>query len=731
MDRRKRERSSSATSSTDERRKKRRSPSPRSRGADNGDHYIPNYERDGYVPAPRRTGMAGGGGMGPDRGGYGNNVGFEMFNMYGKSNGGRMMEDPLELDYMVPFRQYAEFLKSKSRSSRQPEPDEEEMRKKYQTYKENFQSKILTSFFEEHKSSDWFREKYHPIDSKPLKDEINGRKRELFPVFLNELQQGRLDHVCFDDVAAKSSSTPAAPADPSADTEIGDADDAMLKASSSVNVDEASKTHLPPPIPVNGLFLKAVPPTVKREQISELFKSYEGFSHLALSDPRPDKKFYRLGWLVFREGTNLEKAMQDLNGKQIDDFVVSLAMHTHQSIRSRIIPLEFNTEARLETDLANARRLATALDVESGIQELEGKGCECLEARLTDVVFKTDEYREEVAEDEEKGDDQKPSSNVSERAHQISVKMMKKRLDLHIEYLRRVHWYDYYSGIEAAGPEDFNRRTWVYLRRPIPPGGVPPETNLNKYAKSDFQRLSERLDTRIVLRTLVLSDSWGGDDLLKLGGKDPEAELNRQLAAKHIAKVDTEKYRCKDCSKLFRGEEFVQKHIKAKHPRLAEEVAAEVEFFNSYVRDPNRVHYTYVQPPVQAPGAMGGAPGSFGDMSGMGSMMGAVAMGMQTGAGMGMMGIPSAMAAMGMGMPQMAMGMGWGNAFMSSMMAQSAAGMMMGSRGGRGGRIQSRLGPRPVRSSEPLPVDPRARTQRAYDDLDSAPKGDIGELNYD
>ena len=57
--------------------------------------------------------------------------------------------------------------------------------------------------------------------------------------------------------------------------------------------------------------------------ISEFFnflkmcKTIEGFQYLALSEPNPQKKFHRLGWIVFKEGTDMDVAYEKLNEKKV------------------------------------------------------------------------------------------------------------------------------------------------------------------------------------------------------------------------------------------------------------------------------------------------------------------------------------------------------------------------------------------------------------------------------
>jgi hypothetical protein len=102
-----------------DRRKRRRSPSPRG-----------GYERDG---------------------GYGGRHSGSSYDVYGGLSHIKKMEDPLNLDYLVSFRQFAEYTNYKSRDKL----DEDEVRRRFGEYKEKFHIKLLNNFFEEHKSAEW------------------------------------------------------------------------------------------------------------------------------------------------------------------------------------------------------------------------------------------------------------------------------------------------------------------------------------------------------------------------------------------------------------------------------------------------------------------------------------------------------------------------------------------------------------------------------------------------
>ncbi|KAJ3108590.1 hypothetical protein HDU96_007479 [Phlyctochytrium bullatum] len=721
-----RKRRDRSDSREDDRRKRRRSLSPRGPrgggGGPDGDHYIPNYDRDGYVPPPRFGGGGGGSGGG----------GYEPHGMNSGGNRGNRIDDPLELDYQLSFRQFVDFAKQKHRDSRSRDSlDDDEIRRRYQTYRDKYQVKILSAFVDEHKGSEWFREKYHPIESLPLKEEIASRKKTFYPKFIEELNLGKLDEITFDEIVTSSE-----PADEAKETKP--AVDAMetteggeeAKKEEGAAPTPSGATQTPTacpaisPLNLNALFVKSIPVNVKRHQILEMCKKVEGFLYLVVSDPRPDKKYSRLGWLVFDEKTNLEKAMDELNNKKSDDFTMSLAMHNNVGIRTKTLPAEFNSPERLERDLENAKRLVKALDQETGINNIDGGAVPAIESRLEEMVFSKAEYQE--AKDEERMDEDEhglATAGIDKLAEGPSAASVKKNLtaqtklllDVFIEYLRRVHWYDFYSGCEADGPEDFCRRAWVQLRKTAPASGAPAAEDTSKsnnrpYMKTEYQRISERLDSRVALRTLILSPgSWGGEELEKLGGKNPEAEIDSMLNQKFIAKIEAEKYRCKDCTKLFKGEEFVRKHIRLKHPEIVKTLRVDVDFYNAYVRDPNRVN------PWHAAGSNSNAFGGPMPPDGI-SVLPPISMGQP-----------------GMWPPQpppMMMGMDW--------MGGGAGGYYGGGGGGgRGGRhnMSARLGP-PIRNGnrgapppKNLPVDPRSRMR--YDDLD-APKGeDSIELDYD
>lgn len=147
-----------------------------------------------------------------------------------------------------------------------------------------------------------------------------------------------------------------------------------------------------------------------------------------------------------------------------------------------------------------------------------------------------------------------------------------------IHYMHKVHQYDYYSGLETNSPEDFHRRISVHLRRAITDAYVPKATPNEWLAK---------LDVRVNLRISYPVD--GSDEsMIKLGARSLEKVLDAFLSS-YVKKETEMKHRCVECQKLFKGDDYVKKHLKSKHPELTKVVTTDTLMFNSFMMDTGKV----------------------------------------------------------------------------------------------------------------------------------------------
>ncbi|KAJ3123678.1 hypothetical protein HK098_001710 [Nowakowskiella sp. JEL0407] len=505
-----RKRVSSRSDSRD--RKRYRSTSPRP----NQDYsYVPNYERDGYAPSRPRE----------------NDRDRDNRRRKDRNDG----QDPLKFDYILSKRQYIEFLQKKDRKK---EWDEGELNEKFVNYRDEFMKKVYEKFFTDNKDMAWFREKYHSVDSAPIREEVNARKREYGEKFLKELESGGIDSISFDEVEGSSKvAAAAAAADKQEDKDDKMDDDDIpadhmyveLQSKKSSDVEsEKVEIKIEP-----SVFIRNIPPNIKRSILMEQCKKTEGFKYLVLSDPFPTRKFIRVGWVVFEDDSKL----------LITDAEINFTLQHKVYKQTRLMPSQFNTKERIEMDANLIKSLAQTLD-----QQISFDGITAIENRLKSF-------------DSEKHD------------------IMKKTLDFYIEYLRRVHWYDYYTGHEAISPEDFLRRCPIQLRATASAATIVP--------------FPERKIELLTIRTKIRTSFPTGEELVKLGGKLADDEQIKQ----RIVRVSEGRFRCpiETCKKLFKAEEFLVKHIRGNpstkvlgHPDLVKEIETEVDFFNQFIVDRNK-----------------------------------------------------------------------------------------------------------------------------------------------
>ena len=72
---------------------------------------------------------------------------------------------------------------------------DEEAAHKYSEYKLEFKRQHLNEFFSNHKDSEWFRKKYHPIDGKKRKDEFHARVVKRFEIYQKMQKEGFLENL--------------------------------------------------------------------------------------------------------------------------------------------------------------------------------------------------------------------------------------------------------------------------------------------------------------------------------------------------------------------------------------------------------------------------------------------------------------------------------------------------------------------------------------------------------
>ncbi|KAL4806357.1 hypothetical protein BDV18DRAFT_139314 [Aspergillus unguis] len=540
----------------------------------------------------------------------------------------------------------------------------------YDTYKVDLQVKMARTFVQHHKNEEWFRERYVPEVRDPLRRALMEFRVGAYQQWERDLEGGLFDDFTLEGIY-KSESDGAGgiiEKEEGETTAVGETLGVLdlLPARGGDLRDEALSQP--------ALLIKTLAPNVSRQKIEEFCKEHlgeqdGGFKWLSLSDPNPSKKYHRMGWIMLHpasehavvergdgreeEGEEMdqdangagpsvaEKALEATNDKTIHDavhgdFVCHVGVHAPPAqLRKKALWDLFSSPDRIERDLELARRLVSKLDSEMGggadgyakvedrVEELRGKGW--LQTPVTGPVsvkrrksnFDTDDIDEgEAEEGEEQEEDEVDDEELLAR---------KKKLDLMVEYLRRVYNFCFFCVFESDSLHELTRKCpGGHLRRPRTglttqakavarasalgqPFPVkkrdPSEEGEEDAPPTEKERRSQKFSSKSE-QQLQRAFNWvktfedkllqllepDNVDIVKIGGKPVDEALEEELS-KHVKQEDESKYRCKvpECTKLFKAETFWRKHIEKRHADWYERIKNDLSLVNAYVLDPARI----------------------------------------------------------------------------------------------------------------------------------------------
>lgn len=289
----------------------------------------------------------------------------------------------------------------------------------------------------------------------------------------------------------------------------------------------------------------------------------------------------RLGWIIFEPEFDLTGILSQVENIRVISFVTQIGEITI----SAVVPRKFPTNARFQppyadrperihVDMESAKELAKFLD--NSLNYGSDVGASLIESRFNEVIINS------LAEPESKTSNENSESNEDSAKPLPSPNLIagKKLLDLYILYLNRVHFYDYYTGVESTSPEDHMRRGGLPIRRKY--------LEPNSAKESSWEK---KLDERIYL----MKNEPDEIQRQALGYKDVDLQVNLTTSL-YIRKEAESKFRCTECQKLFRGDDFVRKHIKTKHTNLIAHIEEEVSLYNSYCREASKIEIKPSQP---------------------------------------------------------------------------------------------------------------------------------------
>ena len=411
------------------------------------------------------------------------------------------------------------------RGERETREDREAERPKiqaaYDAYKEKLQKTQAQTFVRAHKDEDWFRERYAPETRDAFRSKLVAYRHGLFDLWRNDLEGGVFDEFTLEglyksDAVANGMAAEREEGETTGANEVLGVGDLMPSKGGELRDPTAA---LP------TLLVKTIAPTVSREKMMAFAKEHlnggedgeveGGFKWLSLSDPNPLKRCHRMGWIILnpetsqettedlidepadrdeakeegeegeamatekaRPKTTTEKGLEKINGKTIEDpdrgnFTVHCGVHRPpEAPRKKALWDLFSAPERIARDLDLATRLVRKLDNELGEEYF---GVAMIEKRVQDLADrgllsppeKTQEMKDFNMDVEDGEEEEGALPDEDDEVDDEEALIMKKKLDLLVEYLRRVYNFCFFCVFESDSVHELQRKCpGGHLRRP-------------------------------------------------------------------------------------------------------------------------------------------------------------------------------------------------------------------------------------------------------------------------
>ena len=383
----------------------------------------------------------------------------------------------------------------------------------YDQYKENLQKTQAQAFVRLHKGEDWFRERYVPEVRDPFRRRLMDYRKGLFAQWEQDLTGGTFDEFTLEGIYKSESNglggiLEKEEGETTAAAEVLGVGDLLPSRGGDIRDPAAQQPTL---------LIKTIAPTVTRVKFEEFAKEHlgeeeGGYKHLSLSDPNPLKKCHRMGWIMLHpeseqeemveerperedgeEGeaggdamntekanpllSTSERALEKINGKTIEDpergnFTVHCGVHRPPDApRKKALWDLFSSPERIARDLELATRLVRKLDNELGD---EAFGVAKIEERVQDLADKgllQPVEKEKAVKDtnmDEDGEEEEDEGVIDEEEDDDEeLIIQKKKLDLLVEYLRRVYNFCFFCVFESDSVHELQRKCpGGHLRRP-------------------------------------------------------------------------------------------------------------------------------------------------------------------------------------------------------------------------------------------------------------------------
>lgn len=559
-------------------------------------------------------------------------------------------------------RRPSDRLRGENESRQDREKERAKIQEAYDQYKQDFQVKAARQFVQIHKGEEWFKERYAPEIHGPIRKRLMEFREGAFDQWKSDMDSGVFDEFTLEGIYKQDSDGAGGMIEKEEGEAVGGAETLGVQDLVPAKGGDIKDESMNQP----ALLIKTLAPNVGRERIEEFCKEHlgdgeGGFKWLSLSDPNPAKKFHRIGWIMINPGPEdnademedvergegredgeeddkskveksspANKALEAINGKTIvdpirGDFICHVGVHNAPTQpRKKALWDLFSAPERIERDYQLARRLVTKLESEMGKDEMTG-GLATIDARVEDMRSKgllqpppkPPKKNAFVDNDDEIKFEEDGEETGEEEDDSEELLVVKKKLDLLVEYLRRVYNFCLFCVFESDSVHELVRKCpGGHLRRPraglskLAKRAAIASANGDAFPKSNDVKeeeigspVEDRKGSKFnkTEQQLLKAFNWVKTfeekvlqllepeycDLKKIGGKPVDEALEEELA-KYVKQEDEAKFRCKvpECTKLFKAEHFWKKHVEKRHEEWLAALKNDVS-----VSCPLQVHY--------------------------------------------------------------------------------------------------------------------------------------------
>ena len=289
--------------------------------------------------------------------------------------------------------------------------------------------------------------------------------------------------------------------------------------------------------------------------VIDVFKKYTGFVSLSLTEPERINGYKRSFWVTYDNETNFENALNGLKEYELNkDFMIRvIKSETTQNPyyrKIKVTPPLF--EERLVEDIKGSNKIISILDAYRGIDKNP----------LTE-------------------------KNNIEEISQLPEEEKINILNFSILYLRKVHGFCYYCLKGFKDERNLTKKCdFLHLRHYVKLGKRDQAKNIDinninisedelknaiEFDKFFTKNLNDLLvDQEKINHIILLRPKYLMDDEIAV---DKLEEEKSEFIKENSEQLDVEKFECKICKKKFLAYHFIENHMKNKHPDKMREYA--------------------------------------------------------------------------------------------------------------------------------------------------------------